>query len=156
MKKKINENMKSIIIVLSILILILIIGALVLIGKSNKNGYANIIESEVVEFPGTKVISNDNLKKEHCLNDICVSDVNIYKVDNKGRLECKVENKSEQTRSGYLKLKFQETSFTIAYRDLKPGIFEKSIAQFTNKKITDTTDYVLEELTKEEEKSIIK
>ena len=157
MKKKINENMKLIIIVLSILILILIVLALVLISKGNNtSGSGNRILDEVVELPGTKIITNDKLKQDHCLNDICVSDVKIYIIDNDGRLECKVVNNSKKTKSGYFKLVFQSTSFIIAYRDLKPGIFEKSVAQFTNKKITDTSDYVLEELTKEEQKSIIK
>ena len=157
MKKKINENMNLIIIVLSILILILIILSLVLISKSNSTtGSENIILDEVVELPGTKIISNEKLKQEHCLNDVCVSEVSIYKVGNDGRLECKVENKSEKIKTGYFKLVFESTSFIIAYRDLKPGIFEKSVAQFTNKKITDTSDYVLEELSKEEQKSIIK
>ena len=157
MKKIIAKNMKLVVICLSIILALCIIISLFLISKTNKENITNYeIVDEVVELPGTNIISNDNLSINHCLNDICVSDVTIYKAGNNGRLECSIVNNSTKTKTGYFKLVFPETYFIIYYDELNPGIPEKSIAQYTNKKLTDTSDYKLEELTKEEQKNIIK
>ena len=159
MKKFITENMRIIIIILSILILLLIIIGLVLITNStkDKNDQTDYtISNEVVELPGTKVLKSDKLAEEHCLDNICVSDVIIYTVNNEGRMECNITNKSNDTKSGYLRLKFNKESLIISYQDLLPDSSSKATAQYTNKKINDVDDYSLEKLTNEEQKSLIK
>lgn len=159
MKNFIKDNMKLIIIILSILILLLIIIGLVLISKSSKNeeGFNDYeISNEVVELPGTKVVKNDTLKEEHCIDKICVSDVVIYKTDKDGRVECNITNKNENTESGYLRLKFNEIHLIVAYKNVLSNSSSKAVAQYTNMDIKDIGNYSVEKLTKKEIKSLIK
>lgn len=159
MKKFITENMKIIIIILSILILLLIIIGLIFAAKTTKDRNDQTdytFSNEVVELPGTKILKSDKLAEEHCLDNICVSDVIIYTVNNEGRMECNITNKSNDTKSGYLRLKFNKESLIISYQDLSPDSSSKATAQYTNKKIDNINDYSLEKLTKEEIKTLIK
>ena len=99
MKKFIKEHRNIVIIIVSVLLVLLIIIAIILATKGHKNlkkmPNEYIIQEREVELPGTKVVSNDNLNSEQCLDGICVSNVVIHSTTDQGRVECTITNKSD-------------------------------------------------------------
>ena len=158
--KKSKRNLLIIIISSVIVILLIIIVIFAFKHKDNMfdkdatNGY-NILD-EVIEIPGTNIISNDSLNEEKCLDDICVSNVKIYAVDNTGRVECVVKNNTANVKSGYLKLTASGQTVLIAYKELGPGESVNAIAGYDGKSISSADSYTIENLTKKEQKAIKK
>lgn len=162
MKKFIKEKSNLLIIIVSILIIILIVLGLVLITK-HRNKSSNedmsseyIFKDTVVELAGTKIISNDKLKVEHCLNDICISNMKVYSTENEGRIECTITNKTNETKSGYFKVIFGKKVVLVGYNELMPDTSTKKVSEFVGFSLQDANDYKLEKLSKEEKKSINK
>ena len=160
MKKFIKENKTVSTIIISV-ILILLITLLVLLLKKDKekgepfpNNY--IFENRVVELPGTKVVTNDDLNAEQCIDEICVSNVKIYSTKTEGRIECTVTNKGEQTKSDYLRVIFGDKGVVIHYTNVNPGESKETVAQFRNGSLQDAANFTLEKLTKKEKKAIVR
>ena len=125
--------------------------AIVFLSRNDKTHEKPYILSDgVAEIPGTITYTNDDLKKGHCLDGICVLDVTFYYIDDEGRLECTILNQSSKEESGYLKLVFGEDRLTVVYRNLSPGKMVKTISKYHKLTIPDKDDYVLEKLTDEE------
>lgn len=159
MKKFILDHMRLIIIIICIILAIAIICILFNVTVHKKNHPSSTeykVSDKVVELPGTEVITTDSMKEEHCLNDICVSDVVVYNANKEGRVECIVTNKSNKVKTDYFKLVFNDIPLVISYKNLKPSKTVKAIAQYKGKDIKNVDDYVLKELTKEEKEKIKK
>ena len=110
---------------------------------------------EVVEPTGTEVVKNESMSKEHCLNNICVSDAVFYSNDEMGRVECKVTNRTSKTATGFIKLNFGSNSLIVTYEKLKPGKSVNTTAEFFDMDFGKVEDFTLEELTEEELSNII-
>ena len=160
MKKFIKEHRNIVIIIVSVLLVLLIIIAIILATKGHKNlkkmPNEYIIQEREVELPGTKVVSNDNLNSEQCLDGICVSNVVIHSTADQGRVECTITNKSEKKKKGYLKLVFNDKKLVVSYATLAVNDSTKAYAQFSGYSLQDVSDYSLEKVTKEEKKAFAK
>lgn len=122
--------------------------------KKVKNHYR--FSEDIVETPNTVVIKNDNMSKEHCINNICVKDVVFYYDSVQGRFNYTVVNKTNVVQSGYLKLVFGDKKFIIIYSDVLPGLEKSNTSYFNMSNLKLTDDYVLEELSEEDKNRIIK
>lgn len=109
----------------------------------------------VVEVSGTEIIENDQMKADHCLNDICISNAIFYYADGSGRVDYTIHNQSSKTASGYLKMNFGSNSLIVAYQDLRGNESIQTTSQFLDMKFSNVTDYILEELSEEEINQII-
>jgi hypothetical protein len=164
MKKKINNifkkiSKKKLIIIIIIIALILVLVGISLFGPQNEEVEENktINDSGVyVEEPGTVTISNDDLSSNHCIDDICLSNVKIYYVDTQGRVDFTITNYSKKTVTGYLRLKFGNESLVIPYNKLKSNKSVNSSTMFIAKDLSQAVDYTIEKLTDEEISKIIK
>ncbi len=161
MEKFVKENKDSLILFATVLAFLLAIIIVALTSKKLQNEVENmgneyIFEDKVVELPGTKEISTDELKAEHCLDTICITDVTVYSTESEGRIECTVTNKGEESASGYLRLKFGEKGVVVHYTDISPEDSSKVVAQFKGGSLQDATDYTIEKLSKSERKNIVK
>ena len=61
------------------------------------------------------ISSSKKLQKEHCVDNICVSNVYIYYVDDRGEIKYTVENKSSSSKKGYLKMNFNGNEIYLNY-----------------------------------------
>ena len=160
MKKFIKENKTVSIIIISILFVLIVAILVLLLRKDNKNSEPlpndYIFEDKVVELPGTKVVTSDDLNAEQCIDDICVSNVKIYSTKTEGRIECTVTNKGEQTKSDYMRVKFGDKGVVIHYTNVNPGESIETVAQFRNGSLQDATSFTLEKLTAKEKKAIVR
>ena len=149
----------GIIIIIVLIIILLIIGLILYLNARPKlkNIGNNYYYSEnIVELPGTVTYKNDSLSSEHCLNNICISDVTFHYNNEVGKVDYKITNNSNKIVSGYLKMVFQNQSLLIVYKDLVPKRTINSSSQYMGIEIKDKSDYKLEKLSKEEIKKIIK
>ena len=160
MRKKIKNNkmvLISIAIVVFLILLVLIVALAVRshpAPKYNENSGYTFIDS-TVETPGSEVYTNDQIKAEHCLGDICLTDVKVYYVNESGRLDCKITNKGNSKATGYLKINLGFTSLIIAYKNLEAGGTADTSASFYNVKFKQFADYSLSELSKEDKSKIV-
>lgn len=160
MKKFIVDHINVAIIITSALLIFLLALMVILatkkhnVTKSMSNEY--VISEENVELAGTKVVSNDNLSTEQCLNDICVSNVVIYSTTNQGRVECTITNKTEKEKSGYLKIVLGDKKLVLGYKKLAVGDSITTTSQFNGYSLQGIDNYSLEKLTKAERKAIVK
>ena len=159
MKKILKKDRMVIISALIVigLILLVIIIALSIRPRSSSNylneGY-DFVET-TIEDPGSNVYTSDTIKSEHCLGNICVSDVQVYYLNNNGRFDCKITNKGSSKATGYLKLNAKYTSLVLAYRDLEPGKTANASANYYSVKFEQFDDYTLSELSDTEKIKII-
>ena len=148
--------------IIIIAIILLVIIGLILFFNSGKeepreNNYT--FNLEYSEIPGTIVYNNEKLTSEHCLNEVCISDVTFYYRDDEGRVEYNITNTSsdyKKVKSGYLKMVFDDKSLLIVYSDLRSGMTVKSQTQYMGMEIKNKEDYKLEKLTKKEISKIVK
>lgn len=160
MKKFIVDHINVAIIITSALLLFLLALVVILATKKHNatKGMSNeyIINEEKVELAGTKVVSNDNLSAEQCLNDICVSNVVVYSTTSQGRVECTITNNSEKEKSGYLKIVLGDKKLVLGYKKLAVGDSITTTSQFNGYSLQDIDNYSLEKLTNSERKAIVK
>lgn len=150
------------IILLIIAVVLLVIGFIFLLPKHKSSPKDQIDENnfykyseETTELEGTEVITNDRLKDLHCLDRICISDVEITYLETFGRVDYTVWNRGSKKESGYLKLNFGTNTVLVSYQDLKPDQKISSSYQFFTEDFHSVTDYTIEKLTKEEKKAIV-
>ena len=153
MKNFIKEHTTLSIVIVSILLLFLIVLGIILMNKVSKekaeylpNEY--IFADKVSELKGTKTISNANLKKEQCIDNICVSNVAIYSTKNEVRVECTITNKGKKRKSGRLQLNFGNKKLTVSYMNLSVGDETKAFANFYDMNLQVVTEYTLEKAPK--------
>lgn len=120
-------------------------------GKIGKNNYKIVTGKE---YEDVTVITNDTLKKEHCLDDICIKDLTIYYFNNYNSIELDIINKGLKSATGYMKVVFGDLERTVAYKDLKQNGEVHYIIQLDKVKVPNTDDFSIRKLTKEEEKMI--
>ena len=105
---------------------------------------------EVVSYPGSQEYSNDDLKKEHCQDNICIINLTFQYADNLGRVDYTILNKTKKTVTGYYYLIFGEQKLLVAFKDLAPGKSVTTYSQYFGIEIEDKTGYVLRKATEEE------
>lgn len=150
MKKGVTMNNKNLIIVICIVILSGILFSLAFIIKPKTEKY------DTSNYPeGTKVNTSKKLQNEHCVDNICVSNVYIYYVGDRGEIKYTVENRSSSSKKGYLKMIFNGTEIYLNYDFSQNGNKYENIASYTGTDIGKVKNYTLKKLTEKEEKSII-
>ena len=152
---KIGKHNLMVIIVATLIVILIIVGIILAskIGKKENPGDMSDgydISDQVVNAPGTKVITNDNLDAMKCLEGICISKVNVYANDDHGRVECNVTNNNTEVQSGYIRVRINNAAVTVAYRNLAPGETRSAYAAWGGKEVVSVDDYSLEKLTQEE------
>ena len=62
---------------------------------------------------GTKINTTNNLKKKHCLDKICISNVYIYYNNGTGTISYTLDNKSKKAKKGNFKLIFDNNNYNL-------------------------------------------
>ena len=156
-KEFIHRN-KRIMIILFIIFLLLLFFAFSFqeIFMNHKKNHSEFQEfsDDVKELNGTKVYSNDQLTKEHCLGDICVYDVSFRYVNQIQVVDYTIKNRSKKTLTGDLYMHYGDEKILLSYYSLKPGKTVKRSFQMFGSNFVEQEDYTLSELTDEERKAI--
>ena len=159
MKKLVAAHKEIVFIVLIIVFLLIAIVLGVWLApdkKENKKSNDKYqFTGEVKEIEGTTEYSNDDLKKDHCIDDICISEATFYYLGNEGRVDYVITNKSSSKQSGSYKMVFGDDYLVVYFTDLEPGKPVKTTSQYVGKTIPNMENYTLEYLTEEEKSKII-
>ena len=153
-----KKNKKWILfIILIVLFIVLIILAFFNHGKKESDDEGKIkILSGVYNDPDCVTITNQSLKKEQCINDLCVRNVVLNSYPNKGSITYKITNKSNKELSGYLKLVFDSYTAYIVYDKLGAGKTEDGYVGYSGFDLRNEKEYKLQKLTDSEYSAIIK
>ncbi len=144
-----NLDKKKIFISVIIIVLILLLITLGLLFCGGE-------KIDLSSYPdGTKVITNRKLKAEKCIDDICISDLHIFYVEENGTVEFMLENKKDVKTSGYYKIILGKEEL-IVYYDFDGKEKYKSEAGYDGIDLSKATDYKFVKITKEDEKRIVK
>ena len=166
--KKIKENWKFLVVIVSIFIIF--IGIILLLPNTQQKEKEKFPEEkkqidennfykyadDVVKLEDMEVIQNDGLKKAHCLDDICISNVEITYLETFGRVDYQIVNMSEKEKNGYMRMVFSNGAVLIPYQKLKAHEVRDLSAQFSGYDLRNENDYTLEILTPEESSRIVK
>lgn len=157
-KRKRNIILYSIVVVASILLLVGLIVILSLKPEDKKEeikiGKNNYRIETGKEYENATVITNDTLRKEHCVDEICIKDLTIYYFNDYNNIELEIINKGLDNASGYIRVTFGDLERTVAYKNLKKNEKTHYIIQLGDKKVPDTSDFKVRKLTSKEEKKI--
>ena len=115
-------------------------------------------EKQVSKPESTKTIKNESEKLEevHCLDSICVEkmEVSYQEGQEVGSIRFYLQNTGEvNLPAGFVKVVFDndnQKEFILRYTDFLPGDVQSVEIEFTEKDITETTDYQMQWLTEEE------
>ena len=138
-----GKKILIIIILIAIVVLLFVIAINVLGSRQNSN-------SDYVK------VTNNGLKKEQCINDICISNVYIICTKIGGTIHFTVKNNSKKTKSGYLKINFDDYNTFIVYSKVEPGKTKNGFTTYHNHDLTKTNDYSISELTNDDLSRIVK
>lgn len=152
-----NKNLKKVLlIILFTVIIVLGIVSLKMFGNKpqddskkqiiKKNNYSFVDEGM---YDRAKAITNEQLRSEHCLGDICIKDLMIYRFDKHDDVVLKVVNKGNNEITGQLNIVFSEMVMPVVYQNLGSGKEKVYTIQFDNL-ISSTDDYTVRELTSDE------
>lgn len=160
--KKFNLKSKPVMITIIVVGLLIICGLVVIISNiinSLKND-DDVIKEKVSSdqttvyinkpYKNAKKISSKKLSKEHCVDDVCVKDLVIYYTKESNNIELSLANKSKKPATGYLKVVFGSKAMTVAYKDLAKGKDKPYTIQLGKTSLSDTSDFTVRKLTKEE------
>lgn len=121
--------------------------------KQNSN---IVVSKDNKEIPGTFIRSIETLKKEHCKDDICISNVQIFYRKNQGRIEYEITNKSKKKVTGAFKLKFDNGKVTyVVFSKLKKGETRKGTISYTDTDYSNVYDYSIKKLSDKELKKLL-
>lgn len=121
--------------------------------KQNSN---IVVTKGYKELPGTFIRNIDTLKKEHCKDDICISNMQIFYRKNSGRIEYEITNNSKKKVTGAFKIKFDNGNITyIVFSKLKKGETRKGIISYTDADYSNVYDYSLKKLNDKEFKKLL-
>lgn len=121
------------------------------------NKINNLKKLDLSLYPeGTKVNTTNNLKKKHCLEDICVSNVYIYYNNGTGTINYALSNKSKKKKKGNFKLIFDNNNEVVINYDFTKENNYESFASYMGNDLGKVKDYKLIKLSKSEEQAIIK
>lgn len=121
--------------------------------KQNSN---IVVSKDYKEIPGTFIRNIDTLKKEHCVEDICISNMKIFYRKNQGRIEYEITNKSKKKVTGAIKLKFDNDNVTyIVFSKLKKGETRNGIISYNDADYSNVYNYSLKKLNDKEFKKLL-
>ena len=160
MNKKVNNKKMYLWICLIIMILIIVIVVLFAISnntpKANKNPDAVSIIPGVPDDPNRITVTNKNMKKEQCVNDICIKDVVVTCYPDRGSIKYKITNKGKSEVSGYLKMVFDNYTGYIVYNNLGGGKTEDGYIGYSGYDLRKIKEYQLRKLSNSEYSVIVK
>ncbi len=155
--------MKKIFNLRNILISIFIISFLLLLFVFIKNENVNKKESNLIndykfssseKYKDAEIITNDKLKSNHCIDNICISNLIIYQAKSYCNIEMNITNKGKFKASGYLKLVFKDQEMTVKYNNLESKATRNYTIHLNENKLNDMSDFKVRKLTKDELKNI--
>ena len=123
---------------------------------SNKDSVSNYSEHYIYDndiYRDATVISNDNLNKEHCLDNICIKNLKIYQGPSYYNVELQIVNKTEEDKTNQLALVFGDRVLFVSYKDLKKGATSDYTIELGDEIISNTSDFTVRYLTNEEKES---
>lgn len=121
--------------------------------KQNSN---IVVSKDYKEIPGTFIRNIDTLKKEHCVEDICISNMKIFYRKNQGRIEYEITNKSKKKVTGAIKLKFDNDNVTyILFSKLKKGETRNGTISYNDADYSNVYNYSLKKLNDKEFKKLL-
>ena len=115
-------------------------------------------EKQVSNPESSKTIKNESEKLEetHCLDSLCVEKMEVSYQEGQavGSIRFYLQNTGEvNLPAGFVKVVFDndnQKEFILRYTDFLPGDVQSVEIEFTEKDITETTDYQMQWLTEEE------
>lgn len=165
-KEKVIKNKKSVIISIIVVIILLLLIVLLNVFKKEDDkkkynlDYTNIdnifFSDEVISDPDRVYVSNDDLSKQQCVNDFCVSDVFIVCYNNRGNINYSIVNKSDKTRSAYLKMIIDDKTSYIILDKLKPNKKYSSVIGYDGYDFRKVKNYKLEIMSIGEREAFVK
>ena len=155
------KNNKTVKILVVILVFFLILGVVEIILFTRNKQKKNLQNEYQFSTDTTKeddiiTYTNDNLKKSHCLDSICIENVVFYYYeDGGGRIEYTIQNTSDKEVSGMIKLVFGEESLIAYYAELGANSKIETSSYYQNKVIKNKDNYTLSKLSEEEESKVV-
>ena len=121
-----SKKRKIAIVVVSILLIVFILIILLFISPKDELNLDDYPSSKVYiirgqKNPDEKTVTNKNLKKEQCVNNICVKNVIITINGNISQITYKITNKGDEPSFGYLKMVFNGDDKQFLIYDLQAG-----------------------------------
>ena len=173
MIKKICNFIKSkkiISLIIIIILLLLVLSLVYFLGKKDTNKGQELIDGKYIKSgeyyfdtsanaydPNILIRTSDAIKKEHCLDNICLSDVVIkYTRENEGYVQSTVTNKSKSKQSGYVKMDFGDDLILLVSYNLKPNESDTSYSIYNSLDLNNVVDYKLIKVSESEEKKYSK
>jgi len=149
-KKNLRVMIVTVVVFLSLLLFV--IGSVLLFGGKDKKkgGKAEYDIAEVDIYKDFKVTTSEKLKKEHCLDKICINDLTIYQDDGKYDIVFKIKNTGSLKKSGYLKVVFGNRPLTVKYTNLKGKSSTNYTIQLGKYGLGEVDDFEVRELTDKE------
>lgn len=159
--KRIDWKKNKTLIVIGLVVIILVVLAVVFLLSSVSNKKDDELPEKKLGKEQTSIFYNEpykdaekitskQLAKEHCLDDVCIKDLTIYYTEFSNNIELNIVNKGKDTKTGYLKIVFDDKAMTVAYKNLEKGKTSPYTIQLDKKRLTDTSDFTVRKLTKEE------
>lgn len=160
-------NKKNLIIICSVLLFVFII--IILVEVFDKNGiddnpnpvdYSNVkyitVSDELSDDPDRVKISGNNMKKEKCYDNICVSDVEILCYENVGTISYIIWNTENVSKEVYLKIQIGDFNGHILVDKLEPGDKYRGHIGYDGYDLRKTKSYKLKPMTEDEIKAVVK
>jgi len=159
--KKIFSKKGLIYVILALAVVLILLGV-ILFGKfssnkektpSNKENVSSYKDRYIYDndiYRDATVISNGNLDKEHCLDDVCIQNLKIYQGSSYYNVELQIVNKTGEAKTNQLALVFGDRVLFVSYKDLKGGNTTNYTIELGDKTISDTSDFTVRYLTDEE------
>ena len=146
-----SKKRKIAIVIVSVLLIILVLVILLFISPKDKVNLDDYPSSKVYiikgqKDPNEKTVTNKNLKKEQCVNKICVKNVNITINGNMSQITYKITNKGDEPSSGYLKMVFNGDDKQFLIYDLQAGETKDGQIGVHGRDLTKYKKYELQEL----------
>lgn len=142
---------KSNIIIFGVGIFLFVIGTLLYFSSNNyvKEKQSNNLSQDIQKN------NNEKIKKEHCLNSLCIKSMSISVESNINYLTATIINQSErEILSGFINLEFQVGDEKIVevyyHNELPPNVEISMEIGAIDQKLLKATDYKIKELSQEE------
>lgn len=151
MNKK-DKTRNIVIAVLVVAILILLILIIVNIFKTDDTKTTEgvyIVPGEYTD-PNLVKVTNRNLKKEQCVDNICVSNIVINCDESYGKIDYVIKNKNKSKKSGYLKITIGDYSSYIIYNELGAGKSKNEYIFYNGYDLRKAKNYSIKKLTVDE------
>ena len=152
------KNKKYLFVTILIVVLVLILIIVTNVFSDDYN--VNKLEDGVYIVPGSykdpnlKKITNDGLKKEKCVKNICVKRITIECTKEYGTINYVVTNKGKEIQSGYINIFIGDFKGTVVYSKIGPGKSKDGFIGYKGFDLTNAKDFELKEFSFEDYKNV--